>query len=728
MSSNSVSNTNMKTSNSRNKVDLDSIQPGGLICYGGGRSESGRILSLQRAGYDVPMSCNELIDGAIDAKSSKIIYEVSTNGKSLRIIDNGKGMNLREIVNALILNYQHVDKKNMNDDRIGAAGIGTKNALGKLVDYDDTTVIYSKAVDGPYMKAVIPWKTIFDQMKWDGITQYKKMEEHEIDIFKKERDEETGVTIELPLSDEINLLLDRNFLTPLEVGLGDEDGLNLKSRQAFRYGNSPVEISLRESPTKKPIVLNKYNPFTRDDNIKSIVINISIFAEKKGEKFTGNFRFCYEEDGKYKFHKRWANPQKKGHWKVSKKPNCLHNLNDKNWSLIQVAKYCMCIPKNDDYFDRKHFKTCPSIYTTNNYDKLFLKTKSTPIRGTGRSINTIAVSDRPDMVKTAIIRSGQVLTRIDLKGYEYSKTNGGGKGQSKTTFKITQIKSAFVYSANYKSGNVVDNAICGNKPEENKTKFNDSTFFLPLKRLLTYLKDKQADIWYGEVEKEFFYDEPTVAPAPPPAQLPAPKATGDKKPAAKVTDDKKPPAEVTEDKKPPADKDSDDDKTESEQDSDDDKTESEQDIDDVENDDGGEEKRPETPPPPTIPNIVTELKEAYKRRIPIKVKQAKGAIKYIKSLKLDDENNIEMMIDGPDNHIGLTIILNKLWKFAYGQTWKVLAGVRDRRPVNYEALLDDIEHEYDNNQDDNDQATAGVHINHLVITIHNRLNPTEIIV
>ena len=181
---------------------------------------------------------------------------------------------------------------------------------------------------------------------------------------------------------------------------------------------------------------------------------------------------------------------------------------------------------------------------------------------------------------------------------------------------------------------------------------------------MTYEKNQIAKIWYQEIEEEIFYDEPS---------------------------DDEPPAPV-------------------------------------QGNDNGDVERPETPPLPTIPNIVTELKEAYKRRLPIKVKLAKEAIKYIRSLKLDDEDNIEMMIDGPDNHIGLTIILNKLWRFAYGQTWKVLAGVRDRRPANYEALLNDIEYEYDNNQDDNDDATAGVYINHLVLTIHNRLNPTEIIV
>ena len=130
-------------------------------------------------------------------------------------------------------------------------------------------------------------------------------------------------------------------------------------------------------------------------------------------------------------------------------------------------------------------------------------------------------------------------------------------------------------------------------------------------------------------------------------------------------------------------------------------------------------------PPPALPNIVTEIRTQLRRQ-PIKVKTVLIALNYIKSLNIEEDDNINMMINGPEGHPGLTNIATDLWKDQYGrEAVETMCNIRDNRAPDYNALLNDIIYEY-NNKNEESLALCGVHVAHLFDILTNRLEATEV--
>lgn len=116
------------------------------------------------------------------------------------------------------------------------------------------------------------------------------------------------------------------------------------------------------------------------------------------------------------------------------------------------------------------------------------------------------------------------------------------------------------------------------------------------------------------------------------------------------------------------------------------------------------------------------------RTRPLLKNQAISIMEYIDSLTLDNEQK-NMLIDGPQGHMGLKQIIDHIYTEKYGNDNPMLnklKRVRNRREDNYKAFCEDLLEEYEAYPRDTSQVIKGEALYHLAITIHNQLNPTEL--
>lgn len=87
------------------------------------------LQSVRSFGYSVETAIADLIDNSITANASeiKITYGIDRYSSFVRVEDNGKGMNERELLNAMkVGSFSPLDNRNKND--LGRFGLGLKTA------------------------------------------------------------------------------------------------------------------------------------------------------------------------------------------------------------------------------------------------------------------------------------------------------------------------------------------------------------------------------------------------------------------------------------------------------------------------------------------------------------------------------------------------------------------------------------------------------------------------
>ena len=62
----------------------------------------------------------------------------------------------------------------MGDISTGVSGFGAKPSTKKL-SKDSTVIYYSKKIDGPYCKSVVPWDKMVKEGKYSGMIEISEM-------------------------------------------------------------------------------------------------------------------------------------------------------------------------------------------------------------------------------------------------------------------------------------------------------------------------------------------------------------------------------------------------------------------------------------------------------------------------------------------------------------------------------------------------------------------------
>jgi hypothetical protein len=232
------------------------------ICVGS-INDAGILLALKRKGITLEKSLSELFANSIDAGCNQILYKILRN--SIKIIDDGKGMNMEAIKSMFDLHKEN----HKNDKSLGVSGVGGKVSILILSD-DTVVVIYTKSATGQYYKVEVPWDEMLQKGKYTGMIRPVPMNESEVAEFHKEREtmknKNTGVTIKFKYSDKLKHEIEKQFCGVEEYRQKYNSELNPENQLGVIYGAFPLDCSYEHYEEKEPRKMQKYNYFGGEDN------------------------------------------------------------------------------------------------------------------------------------------------------------------------------------------------------------------------------------------------------------------------------------------------------------------------------------------------------------------------------------------------------------------------------------------------------------------------------
>jgi hypothetical protein len=208
---------------------------------------------LSSSGYTIESAIADIIDNSISANSRNILIIWNpSNNNTLKIIDDGTGMNEIELRDSIVLAKKNIkDRLDIND--LGKFGVGLKTAS---MSFANTLKIVTKQKKKPYIGIEVDFGKIKDEKKWYAYT-IEPNNEDEFDFF------ESGTCITWK-----NIKNDHSIFT------GDNAVLNKLSRieehlsRVFGYImiNTGVKIYINSLDYH----IKPYDPFFIDKNPKII--------------------------------------------------------------------------------------------------------------------------------------------------------------------------------------------------------------------------------------------------------------------------------------------------------------------------------------------------------------------------------------------------------------------------------------------------------------------------
>jgi len=148
------------------------------------------IEGLRDTGYDFNMSLADLTDNSVDAKATAIDVnvEMDFDGEvSVQIADNGCGMNLTELENAMT--YGSVSNKDASS--LGKFGLGLKTASTAFCRR--LSVITRSAKDKAVYKAIWDLDHVEDENKWEML--FEEPRKDELEILNRVTDGSSGTLV-----------------------------------------------------------------------------------------------------------------------------------------------------------------------------------------------------------------------------------------------------------------------------------------------------------------------------------------------------------------------------------------------------------------------------------------------------------------------------------------------------------------------------------------------------
>lgn len=431
----------------------------------GSFNERGLINNLYKKGFNVSSCLSELIGNCIDAHAKNCIFHQSEN--RLQMIDDGNGMDQTGLRNMFDL-YRENHK---DECTIGTCGLGAKASIAILCNKKDTAYIYTKSKNGLYLKCVFPVGQIFSTNKYLDLIKYYRMNESQVKMFietrKKFNLSDEGTIIDIPLSDEIEGVLDINCTQKFT-----RDEKDFMQRFGLIYSKYPIQIKYYRTYDRQTVAKTVKPYLYFEDGAEYYRSGIFEYHIKVYKESDEHIRFiCRDQDGKY------IEIRKLGKNRFDTKPNVIKESDIPRNKF--VGKFVVKIGQRKDpnYFDEKN-PELPSKVISDLclYDEQFFERDSDYFR---------------ILCKPTLVRNKQVISFFDVG----QKVNSA-RGDPEQNHKIYLLRMEMSYETSSEQTNIMDDIIC---IQENKNQWTDN---LPvsLVRLLKHLKENVHKIIWEHFE------------------------------------------------------------------------------------------------------------------------------------------------------------------------------------------------------------------------------------
>ena len=235
------------------------------------------IESLVTIGYDFKTAIADLIDNSIQANASNVFIDILSKDfgeePCIVICDNGIGMNLNELKNAMTFG----SKKNYEKKDLGKFGLGLKTAsLSKC----RVLTVFSKPRSESNKKSrlnIMEWdmNNVYGSDRWEILNpNYENLSEWKKEVFDKyEKEIESGGTLIVwsDMKEFLPDLYDENQ-DKVERFLSDEIK-NLKSHLGLVFHRF-IESSINKKKKLKiflnDVLLDSIDPFCQNEKIKQL--------------------------------------------------------------------------------------------------------------------------------------------------------------------------------------------------------------------------------------------------------------------------------------------------------------------------------------------------------------------------------------------------------------------------------------------------------------------------
>jgi len=457
-------------------------------------NESGFLHNLFRKGFSFAKSLSEIHANSIDAKATNITYVID---KKIRIIDDGCGMDQRELKNAFSMyNSNHSTEKS-----IGVSGLGYKPAL-IILSLKTNTMTVTRKPDGEYLTLCAPWKEIFEIGKYTDMITIRPSTEDEIEAFNKDREKTGklhGTTTIFDYNEILSKAIQIQFENPNKKKKQEKEDEIIDQiivpEDSFSviFGRFPQNVYLINKSKRSSVPvseLSKYNYFgeNQTEYYDGIMREKIIFMQKEikaGEDERDQYLFIWEssKDGKkYVIKKRGTGWMKSAEELTTGTPD---------YEEIGEAQFICAQRKYKEYFDEDEPKIPEraSKDTIHPYDKENIGTDNDEFLG-----------------NMQIYRNNQMLGIAVLPGNKISSA----RANSESFHKILLTHCALEYCPISKNDNPQDLVI---GIQECKTQFNYANIPKNLLNLLAYMRNKKAnEIWEYFKELTESKPEPAVNP------------------------------------------------------------------------------------------------------------------------------------------------------------------------------------------------------------------------
>ena len=445
------------------------------VVTAGAWNESGMVKNLDRSGFTLNKCGAEFIANSCDAGASYIKFVVAD---SIKLIDNGRGVGTPSD----FVNIFEIARENHGGDRsMGVSGSGGTTGgyqfSKKCCGTPSTEVIYTRAKNGPYMKATRPWSEICQTECYTGKIKITSMTDDEILEFDKDREhdeEKHGFTRKWEFSDSVSEVLEKQFDHD-EKDLPIRLMMNSNERWDLIFGHMQINISLVKSDGSRPKVLPKYDYFGGEDNKYYTGTNVETIHHYTDDK--NDNRFVWEDqtsDKNYEFKKN-----KKTTNKIISEV-AIHPL----WKHNGTIEIYNGMRKNPKIFD----ETSPNPRKLDSAECFLSDYEESHFHLESQKDNI-----RDYIGKTRLYRNGQGITGFLLEGYNVGAARGNAGSMMKSFHHRTEIQ----YSTLSTQNNPTDNAfgIQSNK-NQNQNVLPDN-----LERMVGHLRKRNFDKIIGHFDE-----------------------------------------------------------------------------------------------------------------------------------------------------------------------------------------------------------------------------------
>jgi Histidine kinase-, DNA gyrase B-, and HSP90-like ATPase len=407
----SMNDYNQKMNSQLSVVENVVVENGVVEEYGGSWNESGLVASLDRCGFTPTQCILELLSNVIDARARNALVKI---GADIRLIDDGVGM----VMKVLKTMFEMFRANHTGEKTMGVSGIGGKEAyyiLSKKGKTPSTTLVYTRTIDGEYLKAIMPWDVIISKKIYTGKIRFEQMSHEEIGLFCHERRDfgvEHGTTIRFQYSDELKNLIHSLF----DKDIKNTNKFKLTDRPEFVFGKFSTAISLDKGDRLPPIVLLKYNYFGDDDR--------KYYIGKKVEEI----RHYIDDDDKNRFVFEDTSGKT---WEFKMNVKCATKESQVNigetWVLAETLTLSNALRKDDRIMnpsDPKSFDTAETFL--NSYDSNFLNEKD-------------AEYAKQLLAGCSLNRNNQLIGIFELEGFNTRTSRGSGEAMLKCFHHRTQL-------------------------------------------------------------------------------------------------------------------------------------------------------------------------------------------------------------------------------------------------------------------------------------------------